>query len=227
LQDSRAPSAEATITGNLFSSILQGKIIDVVLETAINTDLPGSLRAIVSRDVYAEAGKTVLIPKGSRLIGTYDASVKRGQARVYIIWNRVIRPDGVDIAIDSPATDELGRSGIPGEVDPRYLEIFGNSVLLSTLTIAVASAAEGLTNAKGVQEGETGSGDTTRSGSVTDLTVVDTLEGFNDVVKSITSDFVTLKPRILVDQGERIKVFVNRDLIFPEDAVDGSITFIR
>lgn len=216
LADTSAANAEATITSNLLNTILQGKIIDAVLETAINTDLPGNLRALVSRDIYAEKGKAILIPKGSRLIGKYNADVKRGQGRVYIIWSRLIRPDGIDIMLESPATDELGRSGIPGMVDGKYLEIFGNSILLSTITIAVSSAAEGLTGQGEVTQGETGSGDTTQSGSATDIAIVNAVDDFGNIVSQVANDLVQVKPTITIDQGERLKVFVNKDLIFPD-----------
>ncbi|MDX5495271.1 MAG: TrbI/VirB10 family protein, partial [Wolbachia endosymbiont of Nomada marshamella] len=72
LSDTSAQSSKATRVGKLGLMVTQGKIIDAVLETAINSDLQGMLRAMVSRDVYAETGDTVLIPKGSRLIGSYS-----------------------------------------------------------------------------------------------------------------------------------------------------------
>ena len=63
--------------------------IDAVLESAVNTDQPGMLRALVSEDIYGDTGRTVLLPRGSRLIGQYDSSAAQGQSRVFIIWQRV------------------------------------------------------------------------------------------------------------------------------------------
>ena len=113
-----------------------------MLETAINTDLPGTLRAIVSRDVFAESGKEVMIPKGSRIIGTYNTGISRGQRRVMIVWTRLIRPDGLDIEIGSPGVDSLGRAGVEGDVDNKYAEIFSAAILTSVVTIGAATAAE-------------------------------------------------------------------------------------
>ena len=73
--NTKADTAKATEVNNLNRTILQGKIVNAVLETAINTDIPGMLRAIVTRDVYAEQGVDVMIPKGSRLIGKYASEV--------------------------------------------------------------------------------------------------------------------------------------------------------
>src|SRR5258706_16008318 len=84
---------------------LQGKMIDAQLETAINTDLPGQIRAIVSKPLYAEQGQEALVTPGSRLNGVYNTAVSKGQGRVFGIWNRVIRPDGIEISIDSGGTE--------------------------------------------------------------------------------------------------------------------------
>ncbi|MEK6734195.1 MAG: TrbI/VirB10 family protein, partial [Pseudomonadota bacterium] len=115
------PSISATYIGDMQRVIAQGKVIDAVLETAINTDLPGTLRAVVSNDVFSESGKNVLIPRGSRLVGTYASNVTFGITRVQIAWSRVIRPDGIDIKIASPSIDNLGRTGTEGKVDDHTL----------------------------------------------------------------------------------------------------------
>jgi type IV secretion system protein VirB10 len=222
-----AQQVEATKAGDTDRMIAQGKIIDAVLETAINTDLSGILRAVVSRDVYAESGKIILVPKGSRLIGSYDTAVKRGQTRVYVIWNRVIRPDGIDMIITSPGSDLLGRAGVEGKVDNKYLEIFSNSILLSTLQVAFAYAAEEVTGADGVSEKENTTGSVTTSGSPTDLAVADAVNQFGSTVKSITGDLVNIKPTITVDQGTRLKVFVNKDVIFPPEVTGNNTLVIR
>lgn len=216
-----ASSVKVTIAGNPEQTIYQGKVIDAVLESAINTDLPGSLRAVVSRDVYAEAGRAVLIPKGSRLIGSYNVDVQRGQARVFIIWDRVIRPDGIDAIISSPATDILGRAGLQGEVDNKYLEIFSNSLLLSAVTIGFAALSEEVTNGEDIVQGETGSGDVTQAGNVTDIATLQAVEDFSSTVQNVLQGSFDARPRITVDQGVRIKVFVNRDIKFPAHIATG------
>jgi type IV secretion system protein VirB10 len=217
LTASSAASVVVTTIGSTQDSIVQGKVLDAVLETAINTDLPGSLRAIVSRDVYAESGRRVLIPKGTRLIGSYKTDVKIGQARVYIIWSRIIRPDGVDAMLDSQAIDLLGRSGVLGEVDNKFFEIFSSSILLSAITIGFAIAADSAVGDSTVTQGETGSGDATTSGSVAATSTQAAIADFGSTVKDITQKLINVTPRITVDQGTQIKVFVNRDIKFPPE----------
>lgn len=146
LSDTSAQSSKATRVGKLSLMVTQGKIIDAVLETAINSDLQGMLRAMVSRDVYAETGDTVLIPKGSRLIGSYSFDSNVAKSRVNINWNRVILPHGIDIAISSLGTDELGRAGIAGIVDNKIVSALFSSVTLAGVSIGSAVIGQKASN---------------------------------------------------------------------------------
>jgi hypothetical protein len=102
-----------------------------VLETAIQSDLPGMVRAITSEDVYSFDGRRVLIPQGTMLTGEYRSALSRGQTRVFLIWTRLLRSDGVSLIINSYGTDGLGRSGLAGEVDRHFFERFGAATLLT------------------------------------------------------------------------------------------------
>lgn len=169
----------------------QGTIIPGVLETAINSDLPGFTRAVVSRDVLSFDGKAVLIPRGSRLIGQYKSAVALGQSRAFIIWTRVIRPDGVSIQIGSPGTDELGRGGLPGEVNRHFIRRFSGAILLSVLNAGVASI--GQTPSTQISIGS--------AGAATGL-----------ATSALQGD--AIPPTIKVMQGAAINIFVARDLDF-------------
>lgn len=220
LQNSQADKAEATLMGNMNYLIAQGKVIDAILETAINTDLPGPLRAIVSRDIYAESGREIMIPKGSRLVGSYNSSIKRGQKRVYVIWARVIRPDGIDIKVDSPGVDQLGRAGVAGYVDNKYFEMFASSVLTSTVSIGLGIGADSLLDDSGTSQTNTSDGTTTSSGSAGSQAVLEGIRDFSDTSKDILKGILEQEPTITVDQGTRIKVFVNRDLVMPPSVLE-------
>ncbi|WP_353287987.1 TrbI/VirB10 family protein [Wolbachia endosymbiont (group B) of Gerris lacustris] len=135
LSNTSAQSSKATKAGKLGLMIIQGKVIDAILETAISSDLQGMLRAVVSRDVYAETGDTILIPKGSRLIGGYSFDSNVAKARVNINWNRIILPHGIDVAIASSGADELGRAGIAGIVDNKIASALFSSVALAGVSI--------------------------------------------------------------------------------------------
>jgi type IV secretion system protein VirB10 len=224
IKASRAPKVMATRLNNLSMTIAQGKIINAVLENAVNTDLPGNLRAIVSRDVYPEAGRSVLIPKGSRLIGTYNTGITRGQKRVMIVWTRLIRPDGLDIEIGSPAIDSLGRAGVEGFVDNKFTEIFSSALLTTALTIGAAKVSEQVVPGEGTTTNNT-DGSSTSTSSPSAQAAADAVKNLGDIGKTVVENMIDLRPTITIDQGTRVNVFVNRDLTFPDTA--GSSPFVH
>ena len=178
--------------------IAEGKLLDAVLETGINTDHPGLLRALVTNDIYGDSGRAVLLPRGSRLIGQYDADVAQGQSRVFVIWQRAIRPDGVDIALNSGGTDPLGEAGLAGDVNRHFFTMFGAATLLSIIGASAATVGVGAQDANN-------SLSTYRSSVA---------QGFNEATNNVMGVFVRIKPTITVQPGTSIKVLVARDLYF-------------
>lgn len=138
--------AQAVAMMNPTTTVTKGTMIPAVLETAINTDVPGYVRAVVSQDVRSFDGKRVLIPRSSRLIGQYQSGVQQGQRRAYVIWTDLVRPDGATVQIQSPAVGFDGTTGLAGEVDTHFFSRFGSSILLSVLggVGAIASGGAGL-----------------------------------------------------------------------------------
>lgn len=106
-------------------SLWSGTIIPAVLVTAINTDLPGVVIARVSKNVYSsQNGNFLLIPEGTQLFATYNSSVSYGQNRVQIAWNKMIRPDGLEMDLGNlNGTDTRGRSGNAGFVNEHPFEV--------------------------------------------------------------------------------------------------------
>jgi type IV secretion system protein VirB10 len=181
----------ATRSGARALIIPQGTLISAVLETGLDSTQPGQARALVSADVRAFRSTRVLIPKGSRLFGSYQGELAAGQNRVLVQWARLVRPDGVTIAIDSPASDRLGRAGIKGNLRTHFWQRLGNALLQSTIDIGSILASRGSSNS----------------------TVLVTVPGR---VSGVASDLVGTppKPSISVKPGTQISVFVVRDLDF-------------
>ena len=178
---------------NLESLVVQGTIIGAVMETALNSDVPGFARAIVTRDVLSFDGSQVLIPAGSHVVGEYNSGVAQGASRVFIVWNRLIRPDGVSIALASPAVDDLGRGGLGGKVNRHFFERFGGAILLSVLTGGIGAFTQSLSR-----------GSTVIVSSTNEAT---SLAG----QASRSSD---IPPTIKTRQGALVRIFVARDLDF-------------
>lgn len=221
VQTSEAKKAKATRLGNIDYIIAQGKVVHAVLETAINTQLPGTIRAITSRDTYAESGREVLVPKGSRLIGVYNTDVFQGQARVFIVWTRIIRPDGIDIKVDSPGVDQLGRAGLPGAVDTKFPEILTSAVLTSAISIGIAFAADSIDDGGDTTSTTNTDGSTTTSGSAVSQASGEAVTRIGAVAGRALDRLIDTRPTITVDQGTRINVLVNQDLLFPNLAANG------
>lgn len=190
----------ATNLENPSFKIAQGKVIPGILETAIQTDLSGMLRAIVSEDVYSENGEMLLIMKGSRLIGEYKSGVAQGQVRVFVIWTRLLRKDGVDIKLDSPGTDSIGRSGLEGWVDTHFVERFGAATAMSLIS---GFAQQGASNQSQQQS---------------------LSQSFNKSAEVILNKSVNIPPTIGVDQGSKINVFVAKDLDFKKAVLSAEHT---
>ena len=115
--------------------ILQaGSIIAASLVTGLNSDLPGLVTAQVTENIYdSVTGRSLLIPQGSRLIGSYDSVVAYGQSRALVVWQRIILPDGSSIRIDNvPATDAQGYAGLSDRIDRHTFQLL-KGVVLSTL----------------------------------------------------------------------------------------------
>ncbi|MGH6785517.1 MAG: TrbI/VirB10 family protein [Novosphingobium sp.] len=181
----------ATRFSNPALTVPQGTVIQAVLETALDSNRPGFVRAIVSRDVRSFDGSKVLIPRGSRLFGEYKADLADGQNRAFVTWQKLTRPDGVQIALESPAADPLGRAGIKGKVNTHFFTRFANALLQSALDIGVGVATRSATG-----------GDT----------VVLGLPGSQQTV--INPQSQSIRPTLSVRQGSSVSVFVARDLDF-------------
>ena len=111
-----------------------GTIIPASLVTGLNSDLPGTVIAQVTQNVSDSAtGRTVLIPQGARLIGSYDSAVAYGQRRALLVWTRIVFPDGSSVRLDKmPAADAAGYAGLEGTVNSHGWRLV-KGIVLSTL----------------------------------------------------------------------------------------------
>ena len=189
-----ASVTRAEVIVNPSSTVIQGTMIQAVTETALDSTLPGAIRAIVSEDVHSFDGTRVLIPRGARLIGRYRSDVALAQSRVMVAWDRIILPDNQTVEISAFGGDELGRTGTTGFVDTRFAQRFGSAALISLIGALPAAAA----------------------GQIEDEAAADIAKDvgadLGDSTQSVIQDYLAIRPVIHVDQGTRITVMVDRDL---------------
>lgn len=177
--------------------ITRGTFLNCALETAISSDVPGMTSCRLTRDVYSTSGNVLLLERGSRITGQYQGGLRRGQARIFVLWNRIETPTGVIVNLDSPGTDALGRSGHSGYIDTHFWERFGGAILLSL-----------------IDDFGTALANTTRSDNGDTIQFSSTSGAAQDAMATAVEDSINIPPTLNKNQGEHINIFVARDLDF-------------
>lgn len=197
--------------------ITSDRYIPAVLENTISSQIPkGRVIAIIENHVYSAEGRNILIPAGSRAIGEYDGSNKAGTSRLTVVWNRIIRPDGVGINVRSPSADPMGRVGLIGDVDNRLFDRFGIPLLVSAIGVAANYAASPsqvttttTTGALGVL-GTSTSETTTRENQAVRQLSADAVQKSQEFIQNT----IALQPIITVPAGTRFVILPTQDIEF-------------
>ena len=187
-------------------SIKTGSILPSVLITGIDSTLAGYISSQVSQDVWDTAtGHNLLIPQGTKIFGKYENQVSMGQERLFVVWKRLIFPDGRTMTLsDMPGADQLGYSGLRDQVDNHYLRIYGHALLMSLITGTTAFAIDSLDSNH--------SDETTFSES----TGTALAEQMSQTTMSLLSKNMSLSPTLNIRPGYRLNVVVVKDLEFSE-----------
>lgn len=174
-----------------------GSVISAALITGLRSDLPGLVTAQVTAQVFdSPTGRILLIPQGSRLVGSYDSVVAFGQKRALVVWQRIILPDGSSVRIDNvPATDTAGYAGLSDKVDVHTWQLL-KGVVLSTLLGAGTDLSFGNGESdlvRAIRESAQQSG--SRAGS------------------QIVTKNLNVQPTIQVRPGWPLRVVVHKDIV--------------
>lgn len=172
----------------------KGAFVDCTLETAIDSTLPGMTTCVMATDAFGVDGTVVLLERGTKLIGETRGQVQQGAARIFVVWTEARTPMGVIVPLDSPGADELGRSGLPGDVNRHFWQRFGAAMLVSVIDGAVQAAAESSRNSGG--------------------TVVVAPQASQEVLTEILRNTINIPPTVVKRNGDKIQVLVARDVDF-------------
>ncbi len=239
--------SRATKNNRIDALVAQGTMIRGVLETALQSDLPGMVRAVVTENVWSFDGRRVLIPAGSRLVGEYKSGIAQGQTRVFVVWTRMLRSDGVSVQLGSNGTDDLGRAGNAGFVDNHYLERFGSAVMLSLVggvSQFLSAYGQNTNNTNGngtiitttdpvtgiVTQTQTGVNQNQLSLQARQIAAQNVSQTLTNIAQEALRNSINIPPTIYLDQGTRIIVFVRRDLDFSSfypDPVKEALTELK
>jgi type IV secretion system protein VirB10 len=172
----------------------KGAFIDCTLETAIDSTLPGITTCVTATDTFSADGKVVLLERGTKLIGETRGQVQQASTRVFVLWTEARTPTGVVVPLDSPGADELGRSGLPGQVERHFWQRFGAAVLISLLDGGVQAAAQSVSHGNG--------------------SIIYTPSGPQDVMGEVLKGSLSIPPTVIKNNGDRIQVLAARDVDF-------------
>ncbi len=170
----------------------KGAFIDCTLETAIDSTLAGMTTCVMATDTFSADGSVVLMERGTKLVGETRGQVRQGSTRIFVLWTEARTPTGVIVPLASPGTDELGRSGLPGTVNRHFFERFGAAILISVIDGAVQAKVQ-----------SSGNG-----------TVIYNPSTSTDIMTEVLKSTVNIPPTVVKPQGDRIQIFVARDLDF-------------
>lgn len=177
--------------------IQAGQVIPAALVTALNSDLPGRVIAQVTAPVYdSVSGAYLLIPQGSRLIGTYQSGTRYGDHRILLAWNRLILPNGWSIDLQGmEASDPSGASGLSDRTD-NHLDRLAAAVALSSIISVVANEAENDDEGASLSQslGDTAAQQAAQTGA------------------RIVDRELSVRPTLRVREGAPVRVLVTRDI---------------
>lgn len=180
--------------------VMEGSVLDMVLETAIDSQNPGLVKARLVRAVFdTPTGQHLLVPAGTIVLGEYNSQTRPGQTRAQIAWRRMILPGGDSIQIPGAvgiAAD--GSSGIEGDVDRHLDEVAIAALVSTTLTAGAASVSNTPANQSGPSEwAAQGAG-----------------QAVSDVGERLVDEASQIPPTIRIEPGTRVMAFVRSDLVF-------------
>jgi len=179
--------------------LMAGTVVSGLLLTGINSDLPGQLLGQVSQNVYdTVTGNYLLIPQGTKVLGTYDSKIVYGQERVLVVWTRLIFPNGNSINLEGmPGVDLSGYAGLSDSVNNHYLKLI-TGVVLGSILGAGAQVAQG---------------SSTINPTFANLAAQGFAKNINEAGQEITRKNLSIQPTLEVAPGFRFNVYVTKDIV--------------
>jgi type IV secretion system protein TrbI len=185
-----------------------GWVIPALLLTAMESELPGTITAQVSQDVYdSGSGRYLLIPQGSRLVGEYANAIQYGQSRIFVAWQRIIYPNNAALDIGAmPGADGAGESGFHDLVDNHFIRLFGSALLMSAITAGVTYSQD-----RNGNNNEFNGNQAPRAGDILSQALGQQLGA---ATSALLERNLSIPPTLKIRQGFSFNIIVVKDLIF-------------
>lgn len=205
LQPTVLDGEQAAVLPNPDTTITEGTPIPCILQSAINSELPGLVTCIVPQDIRGTTGNVVLLDRGTKIVGQIESGLMQGQNRVFVDWTRAETPDHVIITLDSPGTDDLGESGLPGAVDNHFWQRFGGALMLTVV--------EGALNAATVEAAGQGASTSTSQEAAVGF-VNSGQQNTQTIANTALQNSINIAPTLTKNQGDTVALIVAHDLDF-------------
>lgn len=196
MKSTSTPLRKASFLGDRNFILAKGSFIDCALQTKLDSTVPGMTSCTVTRNIYSDNGKILLIERGSTISGEYQSNVQQGMKRIFVLWSRLKTPNGIVVDLESPGADSLGASGLPGHVEDHFWKRFGGAMMLS-LVDDIAKAAS-----------------SSKNSSSTNLNFNSTGEAAQNMAAEALKNTINIPPTLYKNQGEQIGIYIARDLDF-------------
>ena len=184
--------------------LIRGTYIRCVLESRVITDVPGYTSCVVTEPVYSVNGKRLLLPRGSKVMGSYNSDAIIGE-RAAIVWDRITTPTGMDVNMRSPGTDMLGAAGNPGHYSAHWAQRISSALLISMLSDAFKYAGA----KHGPQETSIVNGAVVQNPYESN-----TARTMERLANMALDRNMARPPTVTINQGTIVNVYVARDVDF-------------
>lgn len=192
----RAANAAAGKTYVLF----EGTILETVLLNRLDGAFAGPIECLVTGDVYSLDRQHVLVPAGSKVLGETRKVEAFGQARLAVVFHRLLMPDGYSVSLDQfKGLNQAGDTGLRDQVNNHYLRIFGASLAIGTLGAVAEASTGGILTQSGTDRFREGFGQSSAQSA-----------------EQILDRFLNLLPTITIREGHRVKIYLSGDLALPD-----------
>lgn len=193
--------------------ILRDKAIPAVITRSIDSRYSTvPVTAIVERHIYSETGRNILIPAGSRIIGSFVGSqaTDKRVAKLEITWSRLIRPDGGTFKFEATAGDAQGRGGVAAYLDEQLVNKYGKPIMTSVITSAISYMMA--VNEDIEKNSDTGTTSTSSKAEAANDARENFINAMGQIFNQLIQDAANVPPVIFVPSGTRVTVFSNEDL---------------
>jgi type IV secretory pathway VirB10-like protein len=200
----QAPAAASTGAANAAAGktyvLFEGSILETLLLNRLDGAFAGPIECLVTGDVYSLDRQHVLVPAGSKVLGETRKVEAFGQARLAVVFHRLLMPDGYSVSLDQfKGLNQAGDTGLRDQVNNHYLRIFGASLAIGALGAVAEASTGGILTQSGTDRFREGFGQSTARSA-----------------EQILDRFLNLLPTITIREGHRVKVYLSGDLALPD-----------